>query len=707
MQDRRAFVGLRSPRGLAVAFAALTLISVGIVSRYALGSIVLDGLAAVIVVVPPILAGTWLVSVLPVGPMPRRWHLLLGAGLGLGGTALLILLLGWGGILHRAVWAVILVIFTAAGVVQLRTLYTRNSDAISRRALPGRRGSGPFRGLWLIAWPFLVLALLAASNACGFIWQEEGYGYDVLEYHLQMPKEYLAAGRLTYAPHNVYANFPANVEMLYLLAMILLDDDAGAGVVANLVHLLLAGLAVFAAWVAGREWSSRAGTIAGVVTASAGWLAYLSGLAYVENGMLFFGLVALAAILRSLSPPRAAASTGGAAKSPSPNPLSVAPRGLKPAAQPGFEKGPKPGRWIALAGVMAGFACGCKYTAVAMIALPLGVVVLLLPAANIRRRLRNGLAFAGAATLTFAPWLIKNQILTGNPVFPLANRMFHASPPGWGEEESSRWDRGHRPPAEQFLEAKLAALWRHVLADRYQRFGPAVFLLAIGGLVGRRRTRADQVLLIVLVAQLGVWLFATHLYARFAVVMLVPLALLAGRALPDSSSGLRRRVVVTLLIAGGVWNLGFAATLHAEESPGGAPAALMYEGAVPGYEYFGLVNNKLPDNARILLVGDARPFYFQRDVDYCVVFNRNPFVETIRAAGSDREIVDWLRARGYTHVLVNWSEVRRLSRTYGFAPEITPELFDRLSRYGLTLSSDVQPSRDRGRYVELYNVTAD
>ena len=98
------------------------------------------------------------------------------------------------------------------------------------------------RHLWLVAAPFVSLALLAASDAPGFIWQEEGFGYDVLEYHLQVPKEYLQEGRIQYLPHNVYANFPANVEMLYLLAMIVLDDVYDVGIVANMIHLMLAAL---------------------------------------------------------------------------------------------------------------------------------------------------------------------------------------------------------------------------------------------------------------------------------------------------------------------------------------------------------------------------------------------------------------------------------------------------------------------------------
>ena len=43
--------------------------------------------------------------------------------------------------------------------------------------------------------------------------------FDVLEYHLQGPKEYYQAGRIAFLPHNVYTNMPFDVEMLHLLGM--------------------------------------------------------------------------------------------------------------------------------------------------------------------------------------------------------------------------------------------------------------------------------------------------------------------------------------------------------------------------------------------------------------------------------------------------------------------------------------------------------
>ncbi len=685
---------------VAVVFLGLALLGVGVSSRYALLTVLLDGVGAGFVMVPAMLAGLWLVPLLmreaPQAPrfelMPLRWHLLLGTALGLGGMSLLILMFGLLGFLQRPLWIGILFVLTVAGVVRLRILI-RAGSASDRSPRARAGGSAPqvrwWACLWLLACPFVILALLAASTAPGLIRQEEGFGYDVLEYHLQLPKEYVKAGRIEYIPHNVYGNFPANVEMLYLLAMIVHDDIPDVGVTANMIHLMFALLAVFAAWVAGREWSPVAGIVCAVMLATVGWLTYLCGLAYVENGMLFFGMTATALLFRHVR--------------------------LRPDNDEGGGPDDKPnapaGSWrsVAAAGVVAGLACGCKYTALPLIAAPLALATLVQGGRSIRRRIVEAFVFGAATLVTFAPWLIKNQVMTGNPVFPLVNSVFEASPTGWGEEETAGWNRGHSLRADKRnINGRLGAAWDHILWDKYHRFGPAIFVVALAGLIRRRRDRVDRLLLIVLLAQAGVWMFGTHLFARFGVVLLIPLTLLSGRALHGSNSSVRLWTLVAVLLAGFCWNFAHTAWLHVRETPGDAPASLIYDGILPGFEYFGAVNHDLPPDAKILLVGDAKPFYFQRDVDYCVAFNRNPFLVVVQAAKTPQDVLRWLAERGYSHVLVNWAEVRRLASTYGLSPatdeRTLKETFDRLSAAGMPPSREFPHPLTGGRYIDLYEV---
>ncbi|MFQ5491710.1 MAG: hypothetical protein ACE5GE_13410, partial [Phycisphaerae bacterium] len=212
-----------------------------------------------------------------------------------------------------------------------------------------------------------------------------------------------------------------------------------------------------------------------------------------------------------------------------------------------------------------------------------------------------------------------------------------------------------------------------------------------------------------LAMQVPVWLLATHLYARFAVPFLIPLIGLSG-VMPTTSRG--RRVLVALLMVGTGWNLAFTARLYAQHMlPGGT--ALPLEGAtgtfttgsMPGQQYLALVNQDLPPDARILLIGDARPFYIQRPVDYCVVFNRSPLTTALDDGASPAELVAWLGRRGYTHVVVHWGEIQRLRRSaYGFDARINRDLFGKLVEAGLGRTHAFGRTAAGLAWVEIYQV---
>jgi hypothetical protein len=487
-----------------------------------------------------------------------------------------------------------------------------------------------------------------------------------------LPKEYYQNHRIGYVPHNVYANFPANMEMLYLLAMVVHDDVQDIGTTANMIHLAFALLTAFAAWAIGRDISPQAGIVGGLAVATCTWLEYLSGLAYVENGMLFLGMCAMSATLR------------------------------------GFDQDNRSLRWPILAGLLAGFAAGCKYTAIPMLVAPIAIAWLF-PRATWQRRFANMGTFCLFAAIAASPWLIKNWHYTGNPVFPIANKRLAISAPHWSDEQTAQWNRAHSADVDVGISERLAAFWEKIPGDPEQRFGPAILLVGLLGLAARPRNRIDAAIVGILWVQIGVWLLATHLYARFAAVLIVPLGILVCRAVPLGTRPRRCLLVIFALIASAGWNLTFAVRRHARESAPGAPASFFYNGNVPGFEYLGVVNRELPPDSHLLLLGDARPFYVFRPADYFVAFNRNPFFEELQSGDGPKIALEWLRKNNYTHLLVDWSEVRRIARTYRFSSTISEGDLSgglhAMTDSGLRLvRSFSHPAMPRMRYVELYEV---
>ena len=87
-----------------VAASVLTLVSVGLVSPFALVSVVLDAVPAIVVLLPPVLLGAAVIPYLRLGKMPMAWRFLLGAALGLGTLSTLVFLGGLFGRLQRWLW---------------------------------------------------------------------------------------------------------------------------------------------------------------------------------------------------------------------------------------------------------------------------------------------------------------------------------------------------------------------------------------------------------------------------------------------------------------------------------------------------------------------------------------------------------------------------------------------------------------------------
>ncbi|HSW47361.1 MAG TPA: glycosyltransferase family 39 protein, partial [Phycisphaerae bacterium] len=374
-------------RGPAAGILAVgAVLAIGLVaaeSFVALAILLLEGTVAVAVLAAAAMAGGWLVR--PIGlrdePLAVRW--IVGAAFGLGSLALIVLTLGSAGCLSKPVAWGFMAILLIVGLVRValdisairhRSASPPESEANDRLAV--RYGYW----LWITAVPFLVIALLAACLPPGVLWVEEGYGYDVLDYHLAVPKAWHEAGRITFLPENVYSNFPLNGEMISLLLMTLHGDAIESAFMCQIANVAQGCLFVAAAWLAGRSFSRRAGIVAGVLAATTPWLAYLSGIAYVEPGMLAMGMCSLAVLLR-----------------------------IKPDERGNTIR-------VIAAGLLAGLACGYKYTAVVLIAAPLAVMILA-ERDSIMARIRHALLFAMAAVVTFSPWMIRNNVNTHNPVF--------------------------------------------------------------------------------------------------------------------------------------------------------------------------------------------------------------------------------------------------------------------------------------------------
>lgn len=533
-----------------------------------------------------------------------------------------------------------------------------------------------------LVWVLIALAvglwIAGATLPPGFV-SSFADDYDVLEYHLQLPRQYALDQHVGTLDWNVYSHYPLGVEMLYLLCMCLRGGPYEGMYAAKMMHGAFGVLAVVAVFGALRREADTRARFSAALLATAPMVVYLSWMAMVELAQVAYLAVALLWLRQWLR----SRSLGSAVA----------------------------------AGAMMGGACAVKYLSVGLVLGPLAVVMLVFPIFARRPALWGHAAVAVlAAVVAFAPWLVRNSLAVGNPVFPLGSQLF-GRPGFWPAECQQRWVDGHGPdfkppvptPAGYQMPSSPTRTemfyGNFVLSQWFGPLGKVLAALAICVLIATTRgvDPWDWALAGVVVMQLGIWAGATHgMPPRFAAPAIVPMALLGGGMLAQlgavqtspfrknaarpsygpwgvmpAVAGFFGAVVINLLVCYGVY--GQAGSPAVGDSPGSPPPPL--HGAsgqdVAAYGLPWKHAQQLPAGSRVLLVGDAKAFYFPPNTVYATAFNAQKLDELIRAGLGPSQIVARLRGEGITHLWFDWYEIQRLAMTYGFPASLSAELLER------------------------------
>jgi hypothetical protein len=575
-------------------------------------------------------SGTRLLRLLGLKPATHSAAALFGLGTGLLLVSTALLLIGAAGYLGKIRVVIVLMALVAAGTWDLG-IYLR---AVALEAPKLRRLSAFRAALWLVIGLFFLLNLtrsFAPPTPYGT------HDYDDLEYHLAAPAQYHAAERVFFIRDNVYANFPQASEMLCLAGMELTDSPTRGAAVGRMLNALLGLLAALAltALLRGVVNKETADAGAAIFYTWPGVTLY-SGLAHVEPMLIFFATLALWALLwswrRKLTPP--------------------GPRG-----------------WAQLAAVAAGGAMSVKYTGVLLVFAPtLAGCVLLgfcqrLRTVEIARRVA---LFAGVAVLVMAPWLVRNALNTGNPVYPLLDPLFHS--PNWSAAKDARWMQEHSP--RDTSAALLPEKALEVLTFDQRNASLALILFLPLCLLAGRRTRWVAALLAAHCAALFLlYFYFTQHNERFiesgvtALAALSALGLGAALARPEGRF-LRAALIALLLLCPSRWmNYQYAAaSIPAAVAP--VPVEALFDDAAPPAMKFINDPANLSSTARVLFLGEARTFHCRREFVASTVFDTNALEELLRAATTPEEIRNGLTRLGVTHLYVDTFELARLQRSY-------------------------------------------
>lgn len=463
--------------------------------------------------------------------------------------------------------------------------------------------------------------------------------WDGLVYHLTGPKLYLATGGISHPLDLPYLGFPQLTEMLFAWAMGLTGERAAAP-----IHWFYGVLGVLVLVNAGRRWlGSTAGWLAAAVLLSAHSIVLLAGWPYVDLTLLVYVTLAFLALARFC------------------------------------EEDSRAHRWLVLSGVFAGMAVSTKYTALGVVP-AFGSVLLINRISKAESRTRglqsaicNFWLWCGVVLGFWLPWLLKNLLLTGNPVYP-----FFLAGVYWDEWRSWWYDRpgtglAYTSVWKLFTAPWDATVWGVEGAAGYSAtIGPLFLaLLPLQILVWRRLSPARRRWLGAALAFCGVlygfWLWGV---ARTALLhqtrLLFPafglLALIEGAAVDDVGSlprcpldlrWLVRAVVMLVLVLALVGAL----LSTVQERPLGVLLGFesrrdfLLRRLGSYYAATEYINRQLPSGATVLFLWEPRSYHCQVDCLPDALLDR--WLHTTYVYGHDAEVIagQWRHA-GVTHVLL-------------------------------------------------------
>jgi len=464
--------------------------------------------------------------------------------------------------------------------------------------------------------------------------------------------------------------------MLHLLGMEVVNDWWLGALVGQLLVALFAPMATVLIGLAARRiGSDRAAWVAAIAYLTTPWIYRLAVLPYVEGPLCYFHAALIWAVVSPVG------------------------QGLPCRDGDLGRASPALRRIGLLVGLLAGGAMAIKYPALISAVIPFSGWAVW--SAWRSRDWRIAVAFGLGVTVVMAPWLGKNLIDTGNPVYPLGYKVFGAR--HWDPARDAKWSSAHGPKPIEMKEFQRSIVdvagrsdWQSPL---FAALAPLAFL--------RRDWRKQARWLALYSAYLFLtwWLF-THRLDRFWLPILPPLAILAGLG-ADWVSGrtwlnwLWTTWLGVVLGLGIATNAVYCSTALAGLNEWTGDLARL-RSSVPKMLNAALfrLDSELPANALPLLVGQAAVFHLNRPIVYNTVFNEET-IETIAKGRTPAEVGEVLHRLGVTHVYVDWFEIERYRSpgNYGFTPFVTPALFS-----GLVEAGVLKPPSRLGLRQELYEV---
>jgi hypothetical protein len=292
--------------------------------------------------------------------------------------------------------------------------------------------------------------------------------------------------------------------------------------------------------------------------------------------------------------------------------------------------------------------------------------------------LKAGGVTAAAMTL----WWARAAFYTGNPLYPMFHRRLGGT--GWNDENHARL-LGDLPYGWGGLGVPDLLRLPLDLVQYPDRFGSAsdagiVAVVSTGALVilpvvarwqragAPERHWMDAAAVFMLMAS-TYWVWTTPMTRFFAPAFLIGLAACVGSCLRLPRRGLAAGLLI--IAAAALWGTQRFLAQHelvfssSQVALGRESRDAFLERHLDHFKTARFVRETLPGNARLLFIGETRPYYFARDAVAPSAYDSHPLARWVEEAASTQALAAKLAVEGITHVVLNTREFHRLQKKYG------------------------------------------
>ncbi len=570
-------------------------------------------------------AGRRLLHVLRAKPGSSLEEFVFSAGLGLGLFMYAILALAFLGLLYAwLVWLILVIL----GIVLFQDIWGSVKNL-------GKRLGGLFAAGFSVknrAVDILLISLISIYllvNLIGALAPE--IEPDALVYHLYVPRIYIQNHRLVYIPYEFRAAFPLGMEMLFTLGMLLSDS-----ILAKLIHFSLGVLGLLATYCFGRKYlTDKVALLAAALFYAIPVVSWESTTAYIDLGFALFTALEMFALINWMC-----------------------------SSQQG---------WLLMASIMCGFAMGTKYHGLfGLILLILGILFkfYFIDKGRMLLVLKTLVIYGSISLLIVSPWLIKNYVFTGNPVYPFLNNIFKSPlmPP-----INPTFDRELYGMGNNFFKRYILSPWNLTFhGEKYGGVISPIFLISLPFLFVIKVDKVIKYMLLFCGVYFVLWEISVPVIRYLIPIMLflsiVVSYIINGMLSWDNiGSKVLSAGVITVTATALFLNLPFFHLYWQKEWIPGVVRHIPYEVVLglesredylsrylDSYAVIEYINQNLSKSARVLSFWEENRHYFDRELIYNYSFQASECIYTIQ---TETGFLHCIKNLKITHLLINKNRI--------------------------------------------------